>query len=108
MGNPDRLRRLEGIGVVWDRMADRLDRKLLFDHGLRNEESNDGLNTREITKDDISQLICTLTTREQDIIRMRFGLDGGERKTLETIGNKYSVSRERIRQLEEGALKKLR
>jgi len=59
-------------------------------------------------KDDISRLICTLNSREQAVIRMRFGLDDGKTKTLEEIGRKFSVTRERIRQIEARALHKLR
>merc|ERR1712127_1062544 len=59
-------------------------------------------------KDDVSRLICTLNSREQAVIRMRFGLDDGKAKTLEEIGRKFSVTRERIRQIEARALHKLR
>jgi len=59
-------------------------------------------------KDDISRLICTLNSREQAVIRMRFGLDDGKPKTLEEIGRRFSVTRERIRQIEARALHKLR
>ncbi|WP_461811542.1 sigma-70 family RNA polymerase sigma factor [Faecalimonas sp.] len=50
----------------------------------------------------------TLTEREQNIIRLRFGLDDGRERTLEEIGQQYNVTRERIRQIEEKALRKLR
>ncbi|CAB9506604.1 sigma factor RpoD [Seminavis robusta] len=62
----------------------------------------------QMLKDDISRLICTLNRREQAVIRMRFGLDDGKAKTLEDIGNRFSVTRERIRQIEARALHKLR
>lgn len=62
----------------------------------------------EMLKDDVSRLICTLNAREQAVIRMRFGLDDGKAKTLEEIGRKFSVTRERIRQIEARALHKLR
>jgi RNA polymerase primary sigma factor len=62
----------------------------------------------QMLKDDISRLICTLNSREQAVIRMRFGLDDGKAKTLEEIGDRFSVTRERIRQIEAGALQKLR
>ena len=51
-------------------------------------------------QDDVGRLICTLNAREQAVIRMRFGLDDGSPKTLEEIGKKFSVTRERIRQIE--------
>lgn len=59
-------------------------------------------------QDDLGRLIRTLNPREQAVIRMRFGLDDGKFKTLEEIGNKFSVTRERIRQIEARALHKLR
>ena len=62
----------------------------------------------QMLKDDISRLICTLNSREQAVIRMRFGLDDGKAKTLEEIGRRFSVTRERIRQIEARALQKLR
>ena len=63
---------------------------------------------QNMLKDDISRLICTLNAREQAVIRMRFGLDDGKPKTLEEIGRRFSVTRERIRQIEARALHKLR
>lgn len=62
----------------------------------------------QMLKDDISRLICTLNSREQAVIRMRYGLDDGKAKTLEEIGRRFSVTRERIRQIEARALHKLR
>jgi len=62
----------------------------------------------QMLKDDISRLICTLNSREQAVIRMRYGLDDGKAKTLEEIGQRFSVTRERIRQIEVRALAKLR
>lgn len=59
-------------------------------------------------QDDVGRLICTLNSREQAVIRMRFGLDDGKAKTLEEIGKRFSVTRERIRQIEARALHKLR
>jgi len=54
------------------------------------------------------ELVATLDPREQTILRERFGLDGGDEKTLEVVGEKLGVTRERIRQIQEVALKKLR
>lgn len=59
-------------------------------------------------KDDVEKLLCTLSEREQQVVKMRFGLDDGKAKTLEEIGNVFSVTRERIRQIEARALHKLR
>src|SRR6267143_7246277 len=57
---------------------------------------------------EVDGLLQGLNNREKEIISQRFGFDGGERKTLEEIGRKLRVSRERIRQLENVALSKLR
>jgi len=56
----------------------------------------------------IHEMVATLDPREQRILRYRFGLDGDEEKTLEDVGDKFGVTRERIRQIQEVALKKLR
>jgi RNA polymerase primary sigma factor len=50
----------------------------------------------------------TLTTREAKVLRLRFGLDDGKARTLEEVGKKFNVTRERIRQIEAKALRKLR
>mmetsp|Transcript_2391 Transcript_2391/g.3513 ORF Transcript_2391/g.3513 Transcript_2391/m.3513 type:complete len:392 (-) Transcript_2391:586-1761(-) len=62
----------------------------------------------ESLRQDISRLINTLSPREQDVVRMRYGLDDGEIRTLEEIGSIFSVTRERVRQIEARALHKLR
>jgi len=59
-------------------------------------------------KETIETVLSTLTDREKDIIELRFGLKDGIYRTLEQVGVKYKVSRERIRQIESKALKKLR
>lgn len=56
----------------------------------------------------LERMIVTLDTREQSILRQRFGYDGGDGLTLEEIGHQYGVTRERIRQIESVALRKLR
>ena len=55
----------------------------------------------------IREALSILTPKEQEIIRMRFGIDQEIPHTLDEIGRKFSVTRERIRQIEQGALKKL-
>ena len=72
------------------------------------DQKPDDMASHTMMKDDISRLICTLNSREQAVIRMRFGLDDGDTKTLEEIGRRFSVTRERIRQIEARALHKLR
>ena len=57
---------------------------------------------------EIDRLLAPLTPRESEILRLRFGLDSGDPRTLEQVGNRLNVSRERIRQIEARALSKLR
>ena len=59
-------------------------------------------------RDEVSELLDVLDDRERKIIFHRFGLDGGNPKTLEVVGKKFGVTRERIRQLQNVALDKLR
>ena len=62
----------------------------------------------EMLKDEISDILLTLTEREEQVLRLRFGLDDGSCKTLEEVGQMFGVTRERIRQIEAKALRKLR
>ena len=62
----------------------------------------------ENMRNEISSLLLLLDEREKKIIFSRFGLDGGKPKTLEAVGKKFGVTRERIRQLQNIALTKLR
>jgi len=59
-------------------------------------------------RSDLNRMIMSLDSREADILRMRFGLDGHDELTLEEVGKKFKVTRERIRQLEHLALQKIR
>ncbi len=59
-------------------------------------------------RDQTSQVLKTLTPREEKVIKMRFGLDDGNEHTLEELGQRFAVTRERIRQIEAKALRKLR
>ena len=59
-------------------------------------------------KDQTSSVLKTLTPREEKVIKMRFGLDDGSEHTLEEVGQSFAVTRERIRQIEAKALRKLR
>lgn len=58
--------------------------------------------------DQTRKILATLTSREEDIIRMRFGIGDDKQRTLNEVGEYFSVTRERVRQIEERALKKLR
>ncbi len=64
--------------------------------------------TRSMLKGQLLAVIDTLTPREQKVIRLRYGLDDGYPKTLEQVGQEFNVTRERIRQIEAKALRKLR
>jgi RNA polymerase primary sigma factor len=56
----------------------------------------------------LREMVNDLNTREATILRYRFGLDGGPERTLEDVGAKFGVTRERVRQIQNLALKKLR
>ena len=62
----------------------------------------------KLQEKDVVKLINTLDKREQEIIRRRFGINNDEPKTLEQIGNALGFSKERIRQIENNAIQKLR
>jgi RNA polymerase primary sigma factor len=62
----------------------------------------------EVLKDEISEVLLTLTEREEQVLKLRFGLEDGTCRTLEEVGNIFGVTRERIRQIEAKALRKLR
>ena len=64
--------------------------------------------TNELLKDEIAEVLLTLTEREEKVIRLRFGLEDGKSRTLEEVGQMFGVTRERIRQIEAKALRKLR
>src|SRR5574344_418639 len=64
--------------------------------------------TNEMLKDEISEVLETLTKRKKKVIRLRFGLEDGKSRTLEEVGQMFGVTRERIRQIEAKALRKLR
>ena len=64
--------------------------------------------TNEMLKDEIADVLSTLTEREEKVIRLRFGLEDGKSRTLEEVGQMFGVTRERIRQIEAKALRKLR
>ena len=61
-----------------------------------------------ILKEQLTEVLDTLTPREEKVLRLRFGLDDGRARTLEEVGREFNVTRERIRQIEAKALRKLR
>ncbi len=61
-----------------------------------------------LLKEQLNSVLSTLTPREEKVIRLRFGLDDGRPRTLEEVGDEFEVTRERIRQIEAKALRKLR
>ncbi len=61
-----------------------------------------------LLKEQLSEVLGTLTEREEKVLRLRFGLDDGRTRTLEEVGKEFNVTRERIRQIEAKALRKLR
>ena len=61
-----------------------------------------------LLKEQLGDVLKTLTTREEKVLRLRFGLDDGRPRTLEEVGKEFNVTRERIRQIEAKALRKLR
>ena len=75
------------------------------------DESNmspEDFTIHEMLKEEIGDVLLTLTEREEQVLRLRFGLDDGSPKTLEEVGQMFGVTRERIRQIEAKALRKLR
>ena len=64
--------------------------------------------TQSLLREQLLAVIDTLTPREQEVIRQRYGLKDGRAKTLEEVGKEFKVTRERIRQIEAKALRKLK
>ena len=61
-----------------------------------------------LLKEQLVEVLNTLTPREAKVLRLRYGLDDGKARTLEEVGKEFNVTRERIRQIEAKALRKLR
>ncbi|MFC2015175.1 RNA polymerase sigma factor RpoD [Chloroflexota bacterium] len=64
--------------------------------------------SKQLLKEQIEEVLTALTNREQRVLRLRFGLEDGRSRTLEEVGQEFNVTRERIRQIEAKALRKLR
>jgi RNA polymerase nonessential primary-like sigma factor len=61
-----------------------------------------------LLQDDLRRVLATLEEREQNVIRLRYGLDDGQPRTLDQIGKRFGLSRERVRQIEREVMAKLR
>ena len=61
-----------------------------------------------LLREELNEVLSTLSDREAKVLRLRFGLDDGRTRTLEEVGRVFKVTRERIRQIEAKALRKLR
>jgi RNA polymerase primary sigma factor len=64
--------------------------------------------SQQLLREQVDSVLCSLTSRERRVLRLRFGLDTGRSQTLEEVGRQFGVTRERIRQIEAKALRKLR
>jgi RNA polymerase primary sigma factor len=64
--------------------------------------------SKQMLKDQINEVLSTLTVKEKRILELRFGLEDGRERTLEEVGLEFRVTRERVRQIEAKALRKLR
>jgi len=64
--------------------------------------------SRELLKSQLNKVLSELTDRERRVVMLRFGLEDGRARTLEEVGKEFDVTRERIRQIEAKALRKLR
>ncbi len=86
------------------------DKKTTLENFISDPEKDDLYTkvTRELLKDSLQEVLETLSPRERKVLVMRFGLDGSKPKTLEEVGREFDVTRERIRQIEAKALRKLK
>ena len=64
--------------------------------------------SQTLLKEQLADVLKTLTPREEKVLRLRFGLEDGRPRTLEEVGKEFNVTRERIRQIEAKALRKIR
>lgn len=78
--------------------------EMLPDEG---EKSIEEIVSEKMLKEELEQALSTLTSREQKVVRLRYGLDDARERTLEEVGREFNVTRERIRQIEAKALRKL-
>lgn len=111
---PDRLEKMEGAllddAVSLDREVSGDDKRAFLDL-LKDETAVLSISERLISEAmlaEVQKILAALSPIEKDILRLRFGLDSDQELTLSEIGEKYSLSRERIRQIQEQALNRMR
>jgi RNA polymerase primary sigma factor len=102
--------KLQGRHVSVDAPFSKTDEKNSLLDVLVNAEnpSPDEKLMRDSLKKEVERILLTLTEREADVIRLYFGLEGGHALTLEEIGEKFNLTRERVRQIKEKAIRRLR
>jgi len=71
-------------------------------------ESPLDLTSSSLLKDRLGDVLCSLNDRERQVLELRFGIGDGNARTLEEVGQQFSVTRERVRQIEAKALRKMR
>lgn len=98
---------LDGVYVDSDK-NNTVQEVISSDFENEDNQSVEELSETNSLKASLNQVLETLTDREEEVLRMRFGLDGDSSKNLEEVGARFSVTRERIRQIEAKALRKLR
>src|SRR2546425_5478790 len=74
----------------------------------KSAENPSDMTSYSLLKDKLADVLCTLTERERKVLELRFGLGDGYSRTLEEVGKQFKVTRERIRQIEAKALRKMR
>ncbi|MBI4532347.1 MAG: sigma-70 family RNA polymerase sigma factor, partial [Candidatus Melainabacteria bacterium] len=68
----------------------------------------DSTTVEELMRQDLNRMLSQLTPRERDIMHLRYGLEDGRQRTLEEVGRLFNITRERVRQIEHKAFRKLR
>jgi RNA polymerase primary sigma factor len=104
----ERIRQIEAKALRKLRHPSKL--KRLKDDFIEDKDADAPIKTvaSELLREDLAEVLCTLSPRERDVLRLRFGMDDGRQRTLEEVGQLFGVTRERIRQIEAKALRKLR